>query len=190
MIQKPYGYDTAPIYGTGDLERVTPGGHICQIRGVKVEPDPRSGERIMKVAFDLAPQDAQAGIYQRIFGARQQSVGVDAQWPAVYRQNLDGKGTPYFKGFITSVEKSNAGYAWNWDETTLKGKLFGGVFRVEEFRGTDGNIHETVRISAVRSIDTVLDAAVPDPKRLSDNGASAAAYAPDQSAAAQEQLPF
>ena len=38
-----------------------------------------------------------------------------------------------FKAFTEAVEESNQGYHWDWDETTLKGKVFGCLFRREEW---------------------------------------------------------
>ena len=43
-----------------------------------------------------------------------------------------------FKGFIKSVEESNPGYVWNWDESTLKGKKVGLILQEEEFVPTGG----------------------------------------------------
>ena len=34
----------------------------------------------------------------------------------------DKKALPFFKAFITAVEKTNAGYQWDWDEKKLIGK--------------------------------------------------------------------
>lgn len=164
MIKKPEGYDTAPIYGTGDFETVTPGGHICRIRAAKEETV--NGNRYMTIAFDLAESDAQSGYYQRQYAQRVQS-NVNAKWPGVYRQRIDGNSTPFFKGFVSAVERSNNGYTWDWDETTLKGKLFGGVFGREEYMGTDGKPHWSCRIRSVRSVDNVLDEPAPEDKPLS-----------------------
>ena len=164
MIKIPEGYDNAPVYGTGEFENITSGGHICRIRAVREETT--NGTRQLIVAFDLAEQDAQAGFYQRQYAQRLQS-DVNAKWPGVYRQGIDGKGTPFFKGFITAVERSNPGYLWNWDENTLKGKLFGGVFGREEYMGTDGKSHWNSKIRFVRSVDDVLDAPVPEDKPMS-----------------------
>ena len=59
MIRKPEGYENAPVYGTGDFESITPGGHICRIRAVKEEIS--NGNRQLVIAFDLAETDALGG---------------------------------------------------------------------------------------------------------------------------------
>ena len=69
-----------------------------------------------------------------------------------YKKNL--------KTFITSVEKSNPGYDWqksNWDEKTLVGKLFGGVFGIEEFTNMVGDTAYAVKCRFIRSTDAIKE---------------------------------
>ena len=163
MIRKPEGYENAPVYGTGDFESITPGGHICRIRAVKEEIS--NGNRQLVIAFDLAEADAQAGYYAKQYSQRV-SGDVNAKWPGVHRQGIDGKSTPFFKGLITAIERSNPGYLWDWDEGSLKGKLFGGVFGREEYMGTDGKPHWNCRIRSVRSVEGIEDVAAPEDKPM------------------------
>ena len=163
MIRMPEGYDNAPVYGTGEFESITPGGHICRIRAAKEENN--NGNRQLVIAFDLDDQDAQGGFYQRQYGQRVQG-DVNAKWPGGYRQGIDGKSLPFFKGLITAIERSNPGYTWNWDETSLKGKLFGGVFGREEYMGTDGKPRWSCKVRAVRSVEGVEDVPAPEEKPL------------------------
>ena len=163
MIRKPEGYETAPVYGTGDFESITPGGHICRIRAVKEEIS--NGTRQLVISFDLAETDAQAGYYAKQYSQRV-SGDVNAKWPGVHRQGIDGKSTPFFKGLITAIERSNPGYLWDWDENSLKGKLFGGVFGREEYMGTDGKSRWSCKVRSVRSIEGIEDAPVPEDKPL------------------------
>lgn len=186
MIRKPDGYEQAPVSGITDFESVTPGGHICQIRAAKEEE--RNGTRQLVIAFDLAADDAQAGYYGNLYAQRLQG-NVDAKWPGVYRQSIDGKGTAFFKGLVTVIERSNPGYTWAWDESTLKGKLFGGVFRREQYVGTDGKPHWISRICSVRSVDCVLDVEAPADKPL-DNTHAQPVYAPATASAQPTDLPF
>lgn len=189
MIRKPEGYDTAPVYGTGEFETVTPGGHICRIRAVREEVS--NGNRQLVIAFDLAEKDAQGGYYQRQYAQRVQS-DVNAKWPGLYRQGVDGKSMPFFKGFITAVERSNPGYTWNWEETTLKNKLFGGVFGREEYMGTDGKPHWSCKIRFIRSVDTVLNEPAPEDKPMTQtvNGYSAPVSDMMSAGMPREDLPF
>ncbi len=64
----------------------------------------------------------------------------DKKWKGVIRQFLpkdDGTDNDEwtkssFKGLTTAFEHSNPGYTWNWEETSLVGKLVGILFRNEE----------------------------------------------------------
>lgn len=58
---------------------------------------------------------------------------------------------PFFKAFITAIEKSNVGYAWNWDEKSLIGKYIIGVFGEEEYV-KDGELRVSCCIQEFRSI--------------------------------------
>lgn len=76
----------------------------------------------------------------------------------------------FFKAFITAVEKTNAGYTWNWDEKSLKGKYFVGVFGEEEYLNQDNEIKTRVRLQEFRSAEALKNGelVVPPLKKLSD----------------------
>ena len=59
-----------------------------------------------------------------------------------------------FNGFIYSIEDSNPGYTWDWNETMLKGKMIGVLFRNKEweFRGDRGWTTECCSVDAVSVI--------------------------------------
>lgn len=72
-----------------------------------------------------------------------------------------------FKTFTTSIEKSNPGYTWNWQEDTLVGKKFGGVFGYEEFTiPTTGETVPLTRIRFIRSTEKIEEAPIPKVKLL------------------------
>ena len=169
MIKKPIGYDEAATLGTGDFEEITVGGHVCIIK--TAHEDVRNGKRYLVLLFDIAPEDAQGGYYTRLYNRRVQSLqnkddGV-VRWPGTYWQGLEGKSTAFFKGLISSIEKSNPGYSWNWDEKTLKGKKFGGVFGREQYIGRDGTPHWSTKCLYARSVDGIADVEPPEDKPIS-----------------------
>ena len=83
----------------------------------------------------------------------------------------DAKTKQAFKRFTTSVERSNEGYTWNWDELSLKGKMFGGVFGREEFLTKDGKLKFTTKCRFPRSIESIRkgDFTIPDDKLHKDH---------------------
>lgn len=173
MIAKPRDWDTAQAY-TGDVERMTPGGHIVKIMNVRQDMSKNSRPMIV-VSFDICEGSPLDGFYRRKHDSRK-NAGFTTGWGGVIRFMLyasDGVSTNgFFKGFITSVEESNPGYRFNWDERGLEGKLVGLVFGEEEYIGTDGKPHTSVKAQQARSVETIR-AGVPVPPAKKLNPASA-----------------
>ena len=131
MIKKFKDYDSIQVFEGG--AQIEPGGYELQIIGAKVEQFDNC--EIMKVAFDIVNNEKYAGFYSTRFKAAK-ATNSNAKWSGIFDvfipkddgSEKDGYTKTAFKRFITSVEKSNEGYTWNWDELSLKGKMFGGVF--------------------------------------------------------------
>ena len=60
---------------------------------------------------------------------------------------------PFFKAFITAVEKTNQGYHWDWDEKKLIGKNVIAIFGEEEYLDNEGNVKIATRVTEFRSIE-------------------------------------
>lgn len=155
MITKPKGYDEAQEYG--DFEKLELGGHICKILQAKVES--YDWGSVLILLFDIHEGSKSDGFYKRNFDAQ----GENKKWKGTFRQNIpvenptDDKELKTLRGFktlISCIEHSNSGYKWNWDEATLKGKLFGGVFgrKEYEFDGKQG-FYTTCRF--VKSVEAI-----------------------------------
>jgi hypothetical protein len=82
-------------------------------------------------------------------------------WPNAFisRRSYKEKALGFFKSFVTAVEKSNPGYIWNWDESTLIGKQIVGVFDEEEYE-KDGELRVAVKLQEIRSIPSWKDGKV------------------------------
>lgn len=164
-MKKYNDYDKAEAF-TGDYERITPGGHICVILKVVVEE--KGYGSLMRIAFDIADGEHE-GFYDRQFKRKQQN-DANAKWPGMYYQTIKEDALKYFKGFITSIEQSNAGFKWNWNEKELVGKIFGGVFGEEEFTTSDGQVKTSVKCRFTASVNKVKEGVkVPEVKRLAGN---------------------
>lgn len=152
MILKPEGYDSATAY-TGEFETLEPGGYVCVIKKAE-DTLTAKGIKMLAISFDIAEGDSK-GFYERQWKSSESNE--NRKWRGVYNQITEGKSIPFFKGMITSIEESNPGYKWNWDEATLKGKLFGGVFGREEYRKQDGKTAMATKCISIRSVKTIRD---------------------------------
>ena len=86
-------------------------------------------------------------------------------------RSYKAKALPFFKGFITAVEKSNNGYHWDWDEKKLIGKNVIAVFGEEEYQDNDGNIKIATKVVEFRSLEAFKEGKiqVPPLKKLPAN---------------------
>ena len=158
MIIKPANYDSQEGF-TGDYEVMSLGGHVCKIERAIVE-ETQYGKRLI-IAFDVA-EGEHKGFYRRQYD-RKKAQDANAKWAGIVRQNIptgdgsdsDNKAMGFFKGLMINIEKSNPGYTWNWDEKTLTGKLFGGVFGQEEFKTQTGEIKLATKCVQVRTVEAV-----------------------------------
>ena len=183
MIKKFNGYDEIQVFEGG--ASIEPGGYELQIIGAKVEQytskaSGATGE-ILKVAFDIINHEQYAGIYSTRFKAAK-AQNPDAKWGGVFDVFIprddgtenDEKTKQSFKRFITSVEKSNDGYMWDWNELSLKGKVFGGVFGREEFETKEGERKFVTKCRFSRSIESIRSGnfKIPDDKLLKNKAES------------------
>lgn len=150
-MQKPTGYDESQAF-TGEFEALAPGGYICVIKKAVVDKTDSDKERI-NILFDIAEGDSK-GYYQNRFNDAVKS-NSEAKWQGVHRQFTEGKSTPFFKGLITSIEASNQGYKWDWNEKSLIGKFFGALIGREQYEGNDGKLKWATKCVAIRSVQTV-----------------------------------
>lgn len=178
MITKPQGYDEAPAY-TGEFMQLPAGLYICEILGVKQEE--YNGHDRFVMQFDIADGEHK-GFYQKQYNA-EKAANQNAKYKGVHRQYMDSNSLPFFKGLMTSVERSNQGFHFPWgtqgNEKTLVGKKFGAVMGREEFLTADGEKRMATKIVQIRSIDGLKDAKVPEDKLL-DDASSASAPIPQQ----------
>lgn len=170
MIKKPDNWETTEAMD-GTFKQLTPGGHKCIIKQAKVGTS-KTGNEMLILCFDIADGDELAGFYMDMYGRNVVKDGNNAKWPnnGIYRQVTSGKSEGIFKGLIVNIEKSNPGYTWNWDERSLIGKQFGGVFREEEYMGNDGSVKTSVKCVGVRPTEGIETIPVPTKKELQGGG--------------------
>jgi hypothetical protein len=186
-MNKPQNYDTTQA-ATGEYEILPAGGHVCIIKQAKVDTTSTNKE-VLILVFDIWEGEFK-DYYKRNFERRKES-NPDAKWQGIFRQLTEGKSLSFFKGMIDAVEKSNGSYKWNWDEATLKGKVFGGVFGEEEYEGNDGKVHTSVKCRFVRTVEAVKTGKFSTPdKKLVSGSSSQSNFALVDPIDEDDDLPF
>jgi hypothetical protein len=165
MINKPNNWENVEAnYGEG--KRLNAGGYICKVMACKVETS-KNGKQMLVVNFDIAEGDFKDFYLERYKNApRDQNNPKEPKWNGKYYLLLEGDGYEgRLKAFTTSIEESNQGYTWDWNEDNLKGKLFGGIFREEEYISNDGTIKDTCKLWQVRSVKTIKECKFEIPRK-------------------------
>ena len=154
MIRRPNNWNEVQEFS--DRPKLPLGAYVCKIRKAVVQHS-AYGEQLC-LLFDIADGEYK-GFFEEDFKA---NTRADKKWKGVLRQFIprdDGSEKDEwtksaFKGLITSIEKSNMGYQWNWDEASLAGKYVGILFRNEEWEWED-KTGWAVRPFKAISIDSV-----------------------------------
>lgn len=168
MIDKIENWDSVePNYG--ERKMIKPGGYICQVIGVVMEKS-KNGNDMITINFDIS-EGEEKGYYMKRYKEAPRGNGQEPRWQGKY---YIVKGTDGYEGrlkaFITSIEESNQGFIWDWDEQKLRGQSFGGIFREEEYIA-NGEIRTSSKLWQVRSIKTIKsgDFEIPKKKEISDD---------------------
>lgn len=157
-------YNEVDPSGQG-FEKVIPGIYVCEI----IDTIDVEEKQLLKIKFDIVD-----GKYKNYYRDQEKQFGEYPSDGYHYRSYKDAA-MPFFKGFVTAIEKSNTGYDFSktYEFQTLKGKKFAGIFEQEEipFTDDDGNIIVKTRLSKVGSIQKMQQGELKfstEIKRLSD----------------------
>ena len=131
-----------PVYEKAILP---PGGYIlklCSAKEIRYE-DQQASYSKLEFCFDI-DQGNYAGFYEKDY---QSQIQMPKKWHGVLRQVLpqeDGSDQDIWrksrlKSLIQAIEESNEDYVWDWDESSLKEKIVGGLFRREEWESNGRN---------------------------------------------------
>lgn len=134
--------------------KVEAGGYVCGIYAVEDVED----KEYLKITFDIVEGELK-GHYSNLKKEKGWELPI---FIASYKDSA----LSFFKGTITSFEKSNKGYVWDNDEAKLKGKKVGLVLFEEEYVKNDGSIGIRMKVDKAHSIDAIKkgDFEVPERK--------------------------
>lgn len=189
-MQKPTGYDEVQV--GGDFTPAELGGHHMIIKGVREEKS-KNGKDMIVVAFDFASNDKQPGYFTNLF---EKDIRPEKKWPNAGTQYIvtldkDGKASKSFKGFITSVERSN-GFEVKWDDSfcaQFKNKKVGGVFGIVE-EEYNGEIKKRHKLRWFCEDDKADSASIPNEKLLNTTSSSSTDGFVNVPAGSAEEIPF
>lgn len=134
------------------------GGYVAEILGA--EEISYSWGDVILISFDICE-----GEHEDFFATDFRSQDrEDKKWKGTYRLSIpkddgsekDGWTKRTFGNAIWSIEQSNPGYHFNWDERTFKGKKVGVLFRNREWE-MDGRTGWTTECCALTSVSDVRD---------------------------------
>lgn len=159
-------FDKVEAKGMDDFRGLPIGAYECVIKDARLNHNEETGKNTLKISIDIA-----SGEYKDYFlKAYETDTRVDRKWNnnAVRYLAYEGDNVAFFKGFIKTIENSNIGYVWDWDETKLKGKKVCGVFQYEEYEKQDGTKALKVRLNKFRSLDKLKEIEVSDSIKMLD----------------------
>jgi hypothetical protein len=149
----------ASVEATQEFKKLVPGGYVCGIVNVEDCPD----KEYLKVFYDITADEFK-GYFKQLFDAKR-------FWGGSFFKSYKETALPFFKGFLTAIEKSNAGFTANnfdGDITKLKGKYIGLVLGEEEYISKENEVKKRLYVAQVHSIDKIKsnDFKVPELKKV------------------------
>jgi hypothetical protein len=177
MIRRPNNWNEVQEFT--DRPKLPLGAYVCKVKKAVVQNN-SYGDQLC-ILFDIA-EGEHKGFYDEEFKLNTQKdkkyKGVLRVWiPKDDGSEKDELTKRAFKGVVTSFEKSNPGYQWNWDENSLADKMIGVLFRDEEWE-YNGKRGWAVRPFRARSVDTVRNGeyTIPEEKPLKNKEGSSADF--------------
>lgn len=165
-MEKIENWDSIEAKGMEDFKNLPIGAYECVIKDARINHNEENGKDTLKISIDIA-----SGEYKDYFlKSYENDTRIDKKWNnnAVKYLAFEGDNVAFFKGFIKTIENSNVGYTWDWDETKLKGKKVCGVFLYEEYQKQDGTHGIKVRLNKFRSLDKIKDINISDNIKMLD----------------------
>ena len=175
MIKRPNNWNEVKEFS--DRPKLPLGAYVCRVKKAAVQSTDYGDQ--LCVLFDICEGEFK-DFFNTEFAA---NTMEDKKWKGVLRQWLpkdDGSEKDEwtkssFKGMVTSFEKSNPGYQFDWNEASLVGKLIGILFRNEEWEygGKTGwavRPFRAISVDSVRSGDFTLPNDKPLKHRPNDYG--------------------
>lgn len=144
-----------------EFARPGAGAYICRIVAVEDNPD----KEYLKVFADFAE-----GGFKDYGKETEERTGKD--WGYIrFIRSYKPKARGFFKGFLTSLEKSNRGFSadkFDGNEQRMKGMWIGLVLGEEEYKKNDGSVGVRTYVASIHSDEAIRqgDYKIPELKKL------------------------
>ncbi len=187
---KPNNYEQTQAYG--EFTPLEAGGYVCRIIKVE-ETKSKGGKPMVKIYLDIA-EGERAGYYAARYDSDNRE---NKRWGCIVYQlvyDSNGDTSRGFKTFTTSVKDSNPGFEVAWSdnpavfEGCFKGKLIGGIFGREQYKGNDDKLKWATKCRSFRSVDAIR-AGVQAPEDKCLDNFTAAGFEP-LGGVSEDDLPF
>ncbi len=167
----PNNWNEIEAKEAGEFMSLTLGGHICKILDVREYTSELTGNISLKISVDIDEKNEFDSYFRKQYDNNNLS---EKKWPsgAVKYLSLKEEQTPYLKGFITSVEKSNnckikVEVGKELDLEQFKNLKIAGIFGLEEYRNDKGEIKTATKLTNFRSLDKLSEIKIPKVKLIS-----------------------
>ena len=146
---------------SGFTQMPPPGAYLAKIIGVKTEPSYDQSREVIVLALEITDGEY-AGQYTKVYDEQKASFGDGVKYRGTFRLTPFKEGDEAwvrsrFEGNLWAIQESNPGYAWDWDETRLRGLKVGINVRKCIYTGRDGTEKETTEIGQLERICDVQD---------------------------------
>jgi len=160
------GWDSVVVKEFGNDPRA--GGHVlgclASDETLSKEKIDRPPQKMLLLKFDICE-----GPFKNYYRELSQKLGKGCY----LRKYVitEGEQVARFKGVITSFEKSNLGFKWNWDEKKLIRLKIGACLQAQPYINAQGFQNEVLKIFYFCSTERVYagDVKIPPPLPLENN---------------------
>jgi len=189
MIPKYNGFESKKFSSAREI--LPAGGYVGKI--LKAEVVSFSWGKQLQISFDITDGEFK-DFFKHDWDA---NTNEDRKWRGVLKLTLptgdgseqDGWKVNAINNLAASLEESNSGYTWDWDETKLKGKQLG--FLVREFEwAMNGNSGVSTEASSCTDVDSIRSGKYRVPKRRKLKASQSTAAQTQDEIEDPDDLPF
>ena len=154
MIKRPTTWDSIKEAG-GDFPRLVPGGYVIAIKKV----NDNEKDQFLEIEYDVVE-----GEYKGIALNTYERFG---NWNYKFRVYYREKSLPFFKHFISSVEKTNNNFTFDFgNPNCLVNKGLGVVIGIRQYYGTDGSLKNALEVQDYCTANDIREDTLPSTPKI------------------------